>query len=31
MAVRWWLPVIRALAEEEDRAREIIARHSDKD
>ena len=25
------LPVIRALAEEEDRAREIIARHSDKD
>ena len=25
------LPVIRALVEEEDRAREIIARHSDKD
>ena len=25
------LPVIRALPEEEDRAREIIARHSDKD
>jgi predicted nucleic acid-binding protein len=25
------LPVIRALEEEEDRAREIIARHSDKD
>ena len=25
------LPVIRALAEEEDRARSIIARHSDKD
>jgi len=25
------LPVIRALAEEEDRAREIIARHSDRD
>jgi predicted nucleic acid-binding protein len=25
------LPVIRALVEEEDRAREIVARHSDKD
>ena len=25
------LPVIRSLVEEEDRAREIIARHSDKD
>jgi uncharacterized protein len=25
------LPVIRALPEEEDRAREIVARHSDKD
>lgn len=36
MLAREWLltgglPVIRALPEEEDRAREIVARHSDKD